>query len=146
LWLHATYGAEHGNYAIEYSQATLDFNREVNVARRVDDVDAVRWNARTVGVGFKTPFAGGGRTGNGDAAFLLLRHMIHDGAAIVHFTDAVNTAGIEKNALCRGGFAGVDVRGNTDVTGKRQIVVSCDCHFSLLRECSLGDYPCENVN
>jgi len=44
-----------------------------------------------------------------------LLHPVHGGRAIVHFTDFVVHAGIEKNALGRGGLAGVDVRRNTDI-------------------------------
>jgi len=65
---------EHGDGAVEDAQGALDFGREVDVARRVDDVDAVI-----------APETGGGRRRDGDAALLLLLHPVHDGGAIVDF-------------------------------------------------------------
>jgi hypothetical protein len=41
LRLHARDGAEHGAGRIEHAQAALDFDREVDVPRGVDDVEAV---------------------------------------------------------------------------------------------------------
>src|SRR5690606_33880000 len=41
LRLNASDGAEHRYGRIEHTQASLDFDREVDVARSVDDVDAM---------------------------------------------------------------------------------------------------------
>jgi hypothetical protein len=56
------------------------------------------------------PEAGGGSRRDGDAALLLLLHPVHGGGAVVHLTDLVVHAGVEQDALGRGGLAGVDVR------------------------------------
>jgi hypothetical protein len=34
---------------------------------------------------------------------------------LLHFADAVNATGIKEDSLCSGRFAGVDVRGDTNV-------------------------------
>ena len=44
LRLHAADGAEHEHRAIEHAQRTLDFDREVDVAGRIDDVEAMLRN------------------------------------------------------------------------------------------------------
>ena len=95
---------EHGDGAVEHAQRALDFNREVDVAGRIDDVDAVLF-----------PEAGrrGGR--DGDAALLLLLHPVHDGGAFVHFADLVRDAGIEQDAFRRRGLTGIDVGHDADV-------------------------------
>ena len=104
LRLHTRDGVEHGDGAIEDAQRALDFNREVDVAGRVDDVDAVL---------FPETRRRGGR--NGDAALLLLLHPVHDGRAFVHFTDLVRDAGIEQDAFGRRGLAGINVGHDADV-------------------------------
>ena len=56
----------------------LDLDREVDVARRVDDVDAVI-----------VPEAGRRGRGDRDAALLLLLHPVHRRGAFVHLADLV---------------------------------------------------------
>src|SRR6266568_9633816 len=74
------------------------------VAGGVDDVDAV-----------VAPEAGGGGGGDGDAALALLLHPVHDGGALMDFADLVGDAGVEEDALGRGGLAGIDVCHDADV-------------------------------
>src|SRR3546814_6624072 len=58
----------------------------------------------------------GGRGGrDGDAALLLLLHPVHGGGTVVHFTDLVADAGVEQDALGRGGLAGIDVGHDAEV-------------------------------
>ena len=104
LGLHAGNGVEHGDGAVQHAHGTLDFNGEVHMAGRVDDVDAVVF-----------PEAGRGGGRDGDAALLFLLHEIHGGGAVMDFADLVALAGIIKNALSRRRLAGIDMRGNADV-------------------------------
>ena len=65
------------NYAFQTKDRNK-FDGEVDVARRVDDVDAV-----------VLPETGRGGRGDRDAALLLLRHPVHGGLAVVDFADLV---------------------------------------------------------
>ena len=115
LGLDAGDRVEHGHGAVEDAQRALDLDREVDVAGRVDDVDAV------VAPG------GGGRGGRDrDAALLLLLHPVHDGSALVDLTHLVGASGVEEDALSRRRLSGVDVRHDPDVAR----LLECDlaCH------------------
>ena len=100
-WRHTV---EHGDGAVEHPQRALDLDGEVDVAGRVDDVDAV-----------VAPEGGGGGRRDGDAALLLLDHVVHHRGTFVHLTDLVGLAGVVEDALGGGGLARVDVRHDADV-------------------------------
>ena len=112
LRLHARYGAIHGHGGIQHAQAALHFDGEIDVPGGIDDVDAVFGEALV----HPLPETSRRRGGNGDAALLLLFHVVHDGRAVMHLADFVRHAGIEQNTLRRGGFPRVDVSGNTDIS------------------------------
>ena len=95
---------EHADGAVEHAQRALDLGREVHVAGRVDDVDAV-----------VAPRAGRRGRRDRDAALLLLLHPVHDGRAFMHLTDLVGDAGVEQDALGRRRLAGIDVGHDADV-------------------------------
>jgi hypothetical protein len=95
---------EHDDSAVEHTQAALDFNSEVDVAGRIDDVEALFLPERRRR-----------RRRNGDAALLLLLHPVHGGRAIVDFADLVALAAIKQNPLGRRRLAGVDVRHDAKV-------------------------------
>ena len=124
LGLNAGNGVEDGDSAIEDAQAALHLGGEVNVARGVDDLDAV---VLTVLV----PEAGGSSGGNGYAALLLLNHPVHGGSALMDLTDLVGLAGVVKNTLGRGGLTGIDVSHDADVTGIGKLVLRLS-HVSSL--------------
>src|SRR5581483_9522706 len=96
---------EHGDRAVEDAQRALDFGGEVDVARRVDDVDAVI-----------APEAGRRGRRDGDAAFLFLLHPVHDGGAFVDFTNLVRNPGVEQDPFRGRRLAGIDVRHDADVS------------------------------
>ncbi len=106
LGLDAGHRVEHRDRTVEHAQRALDLDREVDVAGGVDDVDAV-----------VVPDARGGGRGDGDAALLLLRHVVHGRGAVVHLTDLVALARVVEDALGRGGLARVDVGHDADVAG-----------------------------
>ena len=96
--------AENTHRTVQDPQGPLDFDGEIDVAGRVDEMDLD-----------VLPGAGGHRRGDGDAAFLLVRHPVHDGLPVVHLSQFVGAAGIKQDALRHGGLAGVDVRDDADV-------------------------------
>src|SRR5450759_383171 len=116
LRLNAGNGVEYGDCPVEDPQRSLHFDGEVDVTRRVDDVDGV-----------VPPGAGGGGGGDGDAALLLLRHPVHRRGALVHFADLVVDAGVEQDALGGRGLARVDVRHDPDVPGPGELADDV-CH------------------
>src|SRR5690606_10202040 len=88
-----------------------DLDREIDVSRSIDDVDAVLGIIR----GHATPVTGGRRGRDRDAAFLLLLHPVHRRGAVVHLANLVVDAGVKQHALGGRGFPRIDVGGNPDV-------------------------------
>ena len=103
---HAGHRVEQRDRAVEHAQRALDLDREVDVARRVDDVDAV-----------VLPLAGGRGRGDRDASLLLLLHPVHDRRALVDLADLVGAPRVVEDALGSRRLTGVDVRHDPDVAG-----------------------------
>ena len=116
LRLDARDGVEHRDRAVEHAQRALDFDGEIDVTGRVDDVDAVI-----------APEARGRGGRDGDAALLLLLHPVHDGGAVVDFADLVRIPGVEEDSLRRRRLTGIDVRHDADVPCPIEWCLSC-CH------------------
>jgi len=112
LRLHAGDRAINGDRRIQHAQGAFHFDRKIDVSRGIDDIDAVLGEALV----HSLPETGRGRSGDGDAALLLLFHVIHHCRAVVDLADFVGHAGIEQNTLRRGGLPRVDVSGNTDIS------------------------------
>ena len=108
---------EDGDGAVEHTERALDLEGEVDVAGRVDDVDAVLARADHGAAArlSRVPVARRRSRGDGDAALLLLLHPVHGGATLVHLTDLVRLAGVEEDALGRRRLASVNVGHDTDV-------------------------------
>ena len=119
LRLHARNGVEHGDGAVEHAQGALHLGGEVNVAGRVDDLEAVLLAA--VGAAGVLPEARGGGGRDGHAALLLLHHPVHRRGAVVHLADLVGLARVVQNALGRRRLARVDVGHDADVARVFQI-------------------------
>jgi len=100
---------EAGNRAVEYAQRALDLDREVDVARRVDDVDPV---LGAVACGPETSCR---RGRDRDAALLLLLHPVHGRGALVDLADLVGLASVIEDALGRRRLSGVDMRHDADI-------------------------------
>ena len=106
LRLDAGDGVEQRDRAVEHAQRALHLDGEVDVARRVDDVDAM-----------VLPLGRGGRGGDRDAALLLLLHPVHRRRALVDLAHLVGAAGVVEDALGRRRLARVDVGHDPDVAG-----------------------------
>jgi hypothetical protein len=97
-------GVEHGDRTVQDAERPLDLGGEVDVAGRVDDVDAVI-----------APEAGRRGGCDRDAALLFLLHPVHDGRAFMDFADLVGDPGVEQDPFRGGGLTGIDVRHDADV-------------------------------
>ena len=104
LRLDARHRIEHRDSAVEHAKRPLDFRREINMARRIDDIDPVI-----------APETRRRRGRDRDAALLFLLHPVHHGSPLVDLTELVGDAGVEEDALGRRGLAGIDVRHDADV-------------------------------
>ncbi len=108
LALHAPNATQDQDSAIEHAQAALDFDSEVDVARRIDDLQNM--------IG---PIDAGDRRLNRDATFLFDRITIHgraDTVATAHFMNLMNTSTIKQNPLSQRGLTRVNVSRDTDVS------------------------------
>ena len=90
LRLNTTNRTVEGDGSVEYAKSALYFHCEINVAGGVDQREHMVF-----------PDAGGGRGGDGDAAFLFLFHPVHRGGTIVHFADFVNVLYSTRSVLRR---------------------------------------------
>src|SRR3954470_13203196 len=97
---------EQRDRAVEHAQRALDLDGEVDVAGRVDDVDAV-----------VAPLAGGRGGRDRDAALLLLLHPVHRRGALVDLADLVGPPRVIEDALGRRRLARIDVGHDPDVPG-----------------------------
>ena len=113
---------EDGDRAVEHAQRALDLDGEVDVAGRIDDVDAV-----------VLPLAGGRGGGDRDPALLLLLHPVHDGSALVDLAHLVGAAGVVEDALGRRRLTGVDMRHDPDVAGLLEWEVCVPFVHSVVR-------------
>ncbi len=104
LRLHPAHGAEDAHCAVEHAQGAFHFNGEVHMAGRINNVD-----------GRAVPFAGRAGGSDGDAAFLLLRQVIHGGRAVVDFAHTMDFAGIKQHPFRKRGLARVDMGDHADV-------------------------------
>ena len=114
LRFNAFLAVKNSDRAVKHAQRSFHFNCEIHVARRVDQIHLV-FNALIF------PWASGRGTLNGDAALLFFLKAVHGGGAFMHFTHAMDLAGVEKNALRHGGLASVNVGANSDVSNLVQI-------------------------
>ena len=111
LRLDAADGAEDGYGAVEYAEAALDLDREIDVTRRIDDVDAVLGQ----GLIHAPPETGRGGRRDRDAALLLLLHPVHDRSTVVNLADLVGDTRVEKDTFSRRRLAGIDVRHDANI-------------------------------
>src|SRR3546814_3052534 len=100
LLLDAGNAVERGDRAVKDAQAALDFDREVDVAGGVDDVQAMFGTLTFFGL----PQASGGGRRDCDAALLLLLHPVHRGGAVMDFADIVGLADRTSRRLTSGPY------------------------------------------
>ena len=124
---------EHGDRTVENAQRTLHFDRKVHVAGGVDDVNSVVF-----------PETSGRSRGDGNTTLLFLRHPVHRRRTVVGFAQLVVDTRVEQDTFGGGGFTGIDVSHDANVSGMRQIYLPS--HNVLLISYSLrnGRALCPN--
>lgn len=109
LRLNTANGAQNHDGTIENSEGTLDFNREINMAGGIDQVDMV---GLVLAVDVLLPVAESSGRLNGNSLFTLQVHRVHLGPYGVfasNFVDRLDSSGVEKNSFGNGGFATINM-------------------------------------
>jgi len=104
LRFHATYTAKDSDHAIKHPERTLNFDGEINMSWRIDELDFMifpveRCHCRSYC----------------DAPFLFLGQVVHNGGAFVDFSNPVCFTGIIEDAFGHRGLTGINVRRNPDI-------------------------------
>lgn len=111
LRLHAGDAVEHDDRAVEDAQRAHDLHAEVDVARRVDEMERVI-----------APLAAHGGRGDGDALLLLGLLVVERGGPVVDLAGLSDAAGEHEDAFGEGGLAGVDVSDDAEVAYPLDVV------------------------
>ena len=117
LGLHPGHRTQNENRAIENAQRAFDFDREVHMARSVDNVDKVF-----------IPFAVSRRGLDRNTPLPLQFHRIHLRADAVLSLDVVDDPDplrVKKNSLRQCRLSGINVRADSDVSYPSQIADQC---------------------
>src|SRR5262249_15841957 len=99
---------ENRHRTIEHAQAAFDFHGEIDVSRRVNNIDPVVLT-------FPLPETSSSRAGDRDPALLLLLHPVHDRGAFMQLTDLMGDTGVEKHSLGSGRLTGINVGHDADI-------------------------------
>jgi len=100
---------KNANGSVQNSKGPLNFHREVNVSRCVDNIDAVL-------DAISRPETGSCSRCNCNTALLFLLHPIHRRGSLMNLADLVRNTGVEKHTLSRRGFTRVDMGHDADVS------------------------------
>src|SRR5690606_17273904 len=101
---------EDDHATVEHAQAALHLGGEVDVTRRVDQVDRVT-----------TPGCRNRRRGDRDPALALLLHPVGRRGPLMYLTDPVNFAGVVEHTFGCRGLTRINVRDNPDIANALQI-------------------------
>src|SRR3546814_77825 len=93
LRLHTTHRTVDHTSPVQHAHGTLDFNGEVNVSRRINNVDTMLGASQI----HPLPEAGHGGGSNGDATLLLLLHPVGSRCTIMHFTNLMGYTHIKTD-------------------------------------------------
>jgi hypothetical protein len=104
LRLDAGYAVKDDNAAVKNAQTALNFGREVNMARGVNDINLVVKPERRCR-----------RRRDGNATLLFLHHVIHGGRTLMHLAHAMNAPSVVEDTFSGRGFTGVNVGDDADI-------------------------------
>ena len=111
--LNAAFCTENSDRTIQDAQGALNFYCEVDVSRRINDIDSMA-----------LPVCSGRGRGNRDTSFLFLRHPVHCSSTVVCLTDFTIDTCIEQDTLGRGCLTCVNVGHYADITSKLKRYIS----------------------
>src|SRR5580704_15448842 len=111
LGLHPFHGAKNHQRPVQDAQAALNLGREIDVPRRVDDINRVLGDAD----GFVLPLGRNGGRIDGDPALGFFGIEVGDRRAVVDVAHFVGEAGVVEDPLGCRGFAGVDMGHDADI-------------------------------
>ena len=117
--------AEHHHGTVEHSQAAFHLGREIDVPRRVEQVDVVA-----------VPVEGHAGRVDGDPAFLLFLVAVGLGRPLIHPPHAMLRTAEKQHLLSDGRLARIDVGNDADVTNIFQL--TCHTASPLSRRVSTG--------
>jgi hypothetical protein len=117
LGLDAFPGAEDHHAAVEHPEAPLDLGGEIDVPRRIDQIDLDLWTSDHTVPARRLHLPGEGHAGGVDRnpPLLLLRIVVGDRGPLVHFAHSVAEAAVIQHPLGDGRLAGIDVGDHADV-------------------------------
>ena len=124
LRFHAGNRIEQRHSASQYAERAIHFYSDLDVSRRVDDVDLMHFTK-------PLPLTERRRRRNRDAALLLLLHPIHRGGTVVDFAKLVRTPGVVENPLGRGGLTRIYMRHDPDIADLAEPNGACRCIHAI---------------
>jgi len=110
---------EDDDAAVENTEAPFHLDREIDMPRRVDDVDRV-----------VLPRAGCRGGGDRNSALSLLFHPVHHRSSLMDLTDFIGPAGVEQNSLRNRRLSRVDMGNNANIADMFEIL--CSWHNQAL--------------
>ena len=108
LWFHSVSSTEQYDQPVDHPHGAFYLYREIDVAGGVYDVNGI------ISI-LPGPLRLGSGGGDGDAPLALFLQIVHNCRAIVDFADAMRAAGVEKDALGKRRFTGIDMSRNADI-------------------------------
>ena len=143
LRLNTALCAEHRDGTVKHTKRTLNLDSKVNVTGCINYIDTVRVCLDLCGIVVKVgvhPVARCRSGGNCNTSFLLLRHPVHSGRALMSLTELMRFTRVEQDTLCCGRFTGVNMRHDPDIANPFERIFSWHRISSLLTFCVVNSF------
>jgi hypothetical protein len=98
-------GGKNDDTAVKNTQRAFDFGSEIDVPRRVDEVERVVFPVKSNGGGL-----------NGNASFLFFGIVVGNGGALIDHTDFVDEVGVEEHSFGNGRLSCIDMGDDSDIS------------------------------
>ena len=123
LRLHSGNSTEDNNRTIKNSKRTLYLCGKVDMARSIDDIDALLLTLKEledIVLGSLRPITGNCSGLNRNPPLALLLHVVGSSRTIMNLAETMNHSCVEKNSLRQRCLPRVDMRSDPDVARMRQ--------------------------